>query len=210
MGAPKGGRHNRLAGVEAATLPTTLPVKDTIFIEYGNEGYSGTIPTEFGLLTELTTLNLRENSLTGAVPTELGKLDQMKSTFWLDENSLSSTIPTELGNLDQMRSYFGVSKNSLSSAIPTELGKLDRLGSAFYLGSNLLSSAIPTELGKLGHMSETFYLGANSLSSAHYGTSRCLWPDEPGQTRCPDGSIQASSGFAQMDLDPGWCPGTPG
>ena len=40
------------------------------------------------------------------------------------------------------------------------------------------------------------------VTDCHYGTSRCLWPDEPGQTRCPDGSIQASSGFAQMDLDP--------
>ena len=54
------------------TLPTTLPVAKTSVIDYRNEGFTGSIPTEFGLLTELTRLNLADNTLTGSIPTELG------------------------------------------------------------------------------------------------------------------------------------------
>ena len=54
-----GGGYNRsLAVVEAATLPTTLPIKHTTRIDYDTMGYDGTIPTEFGLLTKLTWLSL--------------------------------------------------------------------------------------------------------------------------------------------------------
>jgi hypothetical protein len=36
---------------------------------------------------------------------------------------LSSAIPTELGQLDQLATSFSLHENSLSSAIPTELGE---------------------------------------------------------------------------------------
>ena len=52
-------------------IPTTLPTSTTI-LDIGNGGFTGTIPTELGLLTELTRLNLKRNSLEGAIPTELG------------------------------------------------------------------------------------------------------------------------------------------
>jgi len=40
-----------------AALPTTLPT-DTTSVSLNSQGYSGTIPTEFGKLTKLTTLKL--------------------------------------------------------------------------------------------------------------------------------------------------------
>ena len=44
-------------------LPTTLPATDTMTVSYVHEGYSGTIPTEFGLLTKLTELAVTNNGL---------------------------------------------------------------------------------------------------------------------------------------------------
>ena len=38
--------------VSAAMLPMTLPIATTS-LDYSNGGYSGTIPTEFGLLTNM-------------------------------------------------------------------------------------------------------------------------------------------------------------
>ena len=39
--------------VEGAPLPTTLPT-DTTSVSFGANGYSGTIPTEFGKLTKMS------------------------------------------------------------------------------------------------------------------------------------------------------------
>ena len=133
-----------LAAVGATTLPTTLPAKGTTAIVYGYRGYTGTIPTEFGLLTKVTTMTLMQNDLTGAIPTQLGQLVQVSYGFVLWSNSLSSAIPTQLGQLDQITSNFNLHSNSLSSAIPTQLGLLSEMISAFYLLSNKLSSTIPT------------------------------------------------------------------
>ena len=50
------------------TLPTTLPTATTS-IDYRYQGYTGTIPTEFGKYTAVTTMQIGGNDLTGAIPT---------------------------------------------------------------------------------------------------------------------------------------------
>ena len=56
----------------AATLPTTLPT-DTTSLNLDNNEYSGTVPTQFGLLTNMVgSVYLNNNELTGALPTQLG------------------------------------------------------------------------------------------------------------------------------------------
>ena len=157
----------RLAvAVEAAALPTSLPTTNTTAIVYSREGYIGTIPTEFGLLTEVTDLSLFANALTGTIPTQLGLLAQMSDNFDISSNSLSSTIPSQLGLLVQMKSTFDVSLNVLSSALPTQLGQLNRMRNGFWTGSNLLWSTIPSQLGLLSQMSSAFDLSYNYFSSA--------------------------------------------
>ena len=143
-------------------LPTSLPTETTDVQEYDRQG---TIPTEYGLLTKITTMTV-SGALTGSVPTELGNLAKMSSNFGLHSNLLSSAIPTELGKLVQMRSDFWLASNLLSSTIPTQLGQLDHMSSGFWLSGNSLSSTIPTQLGQLDHMISTFWLYSNSLSSA--------------------------------------------
>ena len=50
---------------------------EVTFIEVGQNNIKGTIPTEFGLLTELTRLRSHSNSLTGTLPTQLGNLNKV-------------------------------------------------------------------------------------------------------------------------------------
>ena len=45
----------------------------------------------------------------------------MSGNFDLSGNSLSLAVPTQLGLLDQMTEYFFLSWNSLSSTIPTQV-----------------------------------------------------------------------------------------
>ena len=58
------------------------------------KSFTGTIPTEYGLLTGLTSMALNRNSLNGTLPTQIGNLVAMRSSFRLDTNQLSGSLPT--------------------------------------------------------------------------------------------------------------------
>lgn len=149
--------YNGCAGTDVeGTIPTELglatQLTSLIFI-YSSENLVGTIPTELGLLTRLTKLVLNHIDLSGTIPSELGRL-------------------TELLHLDIVKPAAFPAQNPISDRIPTELGlltKLTRLSLSGYqltgniptqlafcsdlvsifLGTNRLNGAIPTELGLL-------------------------------------------------------------
>ena len=81
-------------------------------------GLSGTIPTEMGLLTELTDIDFDKNALTGTIPTELGNIQNIV-LFELDENALTGSIPTEVGRMTSVRKLdLRKSESLYSSALP--------------------------------------------------------------------------------------------
>ena len=81
--------------VRAVPLPTGLPISATTSIHLRSQRRTGTIPTELGLLTRLTYVDIAENWLTGPMPTELGLLTLVNSSFSLGSNLLSLAIPTQ-------------------------------------------------------------------------------------------------------------------
>ena len=116
--------HRRLT----STLPTTLPASETTSISYSGHdpSYTGTIPTEFGLLTAVTEMSLSENEIKGAIPTEFGLLSAV-AKMSLSNNKIDGKIPTQLGLMTELSSGIDVdgflAKNALTSTIPTEFGK---------------------------------------------------------------------------------------
>ncbi|KAK3242273.1 hypothetical protein CYMTET_48030 [Cymbomonas tetramitiformis] len=80
---------------------------------------TGTVPTELGELTLMTSLKLYDNSLTGTLPTELGELTLM-TYLELSVNSLTGTVPTELGELTLM--------TSLQKRVRGEAGRTEQGG----------------------------------------------------------------------------------
>ncbi len=125
----------------------------------GNNGLSGEIPAELGLLEHLRRLMLHNNQptrkgeepnqLTGSIPSELGSLESLE-VLWLPNNELTGSIPPELGHLENLRSLllFG---NQLTGSIPPELGHLEDL-SGLHLYDNQLTGSIPPELGSLKNL----------------------------------------------------------
>ena len=73
----------------------------------------------------------------------------MKSYFYLNSNSLSNAIPTELGGMTGMSSGFYLNVNSLSDAIPTELGGLTGITQYFKLSSNRLCGSVPADVASI-------------------------------------------------------------
>ena len=61
----------------------------------------GSLPPEFGCLTELESLNLNNNQLSGTIPSELDALTKLQRLL-LQINYLSGAIPSELGTLSTL------------------------------------------------------------------------------------------------------------
>ncbi|MEL6439281.1 MAG: GTP-binding protein, partial [Cyanobacteria bacterium J06621_8] len=113
------------------------------------------LPAEIGQLTNLSVLDLQDNSLS-SLPVEIVQLTNL-SVLDLNSNSLSS-LPAEIGQLTNL-SVLDLQDNSLSS-LPAEIGQLTNL-SELYLNSNSLSN-LPAEIGQLTNLSK-LYLNSNSL-----------------------------------------------
>lgn len=151
----------------------------------------GELPSEIGDLTELTRLDLNENSaltttrgLFGSLPTEIGNLTnltylnlrdcsfsgELPDSFWsltslqdlnLGRNNFQGMLPADLGNLNSLTSLI-LRKNDFHGSIPAEIGDLTALTS-LEMWSNDFSGSIPSEIGNLTSLTN-FQIGNNSLS----------------------------------------------
>ena len=73
---------------------------------------SGSIPSELDLRDNLERLGLHDNQLSGSIPSELDLRDNLEK-LGLHDNQLSGSIPSELGNLDNLQAL-GLSNHELS------------------------------------------------------------------------------------------------
>ena len=75
---------------------------------------------------KLQSLGLHENSLGGALPSELGKLGSLQY-LWLHNNQFNGSLPSEVGQLSELR-FLWFANNSVVS-LPRHIGRLQRLRS---------------------------------------------------------------------------------
>ena len=112
-------------------------------------GLSGAIPSELGRLVNLESLHLKGGHLGGGIPSELGLLSDLEHLV-LDHNDLSGVIPAELGRLSNL-GLLRLDHNQLIGEIPPELGNLSKL-TVLDLNDNQLTGEIPQELGNLTNL----------------------------------------------------------
>ncbi len=108
----------------------------------------------------VTELVLRQNNLTGPIPSSLSGLDSL-TTLNLFGNDLTGSIPSSLGDLVSL-TYLELGSNELTGEIPSELGDLSNL-TELLLGTNQLTGEIPSELGDLGSLTN-LVLAGNDLT----------------------------------------------
>ena len=126
---------------------------------YGSQ-LTGAIPSELGNLTNLRALLLSNNQLSGPIPGALGGLSKLEALdLW--GNELTGAIPAELGRLARLRSL-SLGENELTGPMPIWIGGLPNL-LALSLGGNALTGPIPVELGKLVNL-RTLSLEENALT----------------------------------------------
>jgi len=96
-------------------------------IDFQMNWLSGTLSSEIGQWPDsLRIINLRQNHFTGSIPTEIGLLSGV-SELYLQRNDFNGTIPTEIGNMESLQRLF-VSEGSVTGRIPSELGRVSGLG----------------------------------------------------------------------------------
>ena len=91
----------------------------------------------------VTTLGLDFNNLTGSIPAEFGNLTNLEG-FAMRGNNLTGSIPTTIGSLTNLIIFY-LSNNQLTGRIPSEIGRLTSLG-VLSLGNNQLSGSIQQKL----------------------------------------------------------------
>ena len=121
--------------------------------------WSGVFTACDGSLTDLV---LRNNELTGSIPSELGSLSNL-TALSLEYNQLTGPIPTELGNLSKLQ-FLNLGDNQLTRPIPSELGNLSKCNCSDLMRSEELS-ACDEGVGMLGMP------GAEQGGQGHLGVS---------------------------------------
>lgn len=97
------------------------------------------VPDFLASMTNLRELSMKQNSLTGAIPAEIGLLTDLQ-VLDLDFNKLNGTIPEELGNLIEIDTLM-LNRNFLTGPIPTSFFGLNDLDVLLLDGNELSGDA---------------------------------------------------------------------
>ena len=127
------------------------PVERVVGLELKENNLTGEIPSFLGSLTELRSLYLYDNQIIGGIPTELGNLSQLRYLY-IGGNQITGSIPAEIGALSQLQ-YLHIGGTQITGSIPAEIGTLSQL-QYLYMVYNQLTGTIPPELGNLSQLKD--------------------------------------------------------
>lgn len=154
IGGPIPRRYSQLSLLETlwasgnaltGTLPNDLPSRlDSI--DLGDNNLSGSLPSSWSEMSNITYIALIFNRLTGSLPTSWQSLTSLQ-TLDLEGNSLDGLIPSGYGALTNLE-FLYLEKNSFTGTLPTTFGRLGNLID-FQIYENNLSGTIPRQLGDI-------------------------------------------------------------
>jgi hypothetical protein len=110
-------------------------------LSLGDSGLSGTIPTDVGLWTNLTSFTFRENAgVNGKLPTAIGAWTNLQY-FRVDTCNFGGPLPSNIGNWRKL-TYFAVYSNKLTGPVPTEVSSWTAITEA-YFDNNAFNGTMP-------------------------------------------------------------------
>ncbi|KAI3515106.1 hypothetical protein L1887_13856 [Cichorium endivia] len=144
------GGRSILWNISQPATPCTWPgvvcdnkINRVVELHFPGMGLSGELPPNtLGNLTQLTTLSLRYNALSGQLPVDIFSLTNLRNLY-LQNNLFSGPIPdlfSPLGNLVRV----SFAENNFSGPIPSSVNNLTRLAT-FNVSNNQLTGEIPSK-----------------------------------------------------------------
>eukprot|EP00897_Mesotaenium_endlicherianum_P007490 jgi/Mesen1/676/ME000109S10895 len=128
----------------------------------GSKSLGGTLAPAICSLPWLTSIDLSQNQLSGAIPACLGNQPSLTHVA-LGGNGFSGALPQGLCRAKKL-TRLDLSGNGLSGLIPSCLGQLTAL-TALNLGSNRFSGSVTSQLCLLKKLT-SLHLGSNQLSGS--------------------------------------------
>ncbi|KAK9016722.1 hypothetical protein V6N11_079216 [Hibiscus sabdariffa] len=142
IGVTCGSIHNRVIVLNLSSMDLT-----------------GTIPSQLGNLSFLTSFNIRHNSFHGSIPTEFIKLHRLKYLNF-GNNSFSGEIPALFGYFPELQILLLYS-NNFTGVIPSALSNLSKL-ERLSLFNNSIKGPIPSSIFNISSL-QVIILGSNNL-----------------------------------------------
>jgi hypothetical protein len=132
------------------------------FVFTGEEyNFMGTVPTEIGLMTSLTELNLENNNLEGTMPTEIGNLKNLEILVF-GNNEMTGSIPSQIASLLNLTTLI-INNNNFEGKLSSNIGSLTKL-TYLDIQNNGLTGEIP-QMSSLQRL-EYLNLDGNDLKGA--------------------------------------------
>ncbi|XP_031100198.1 LRR receptor-like serine/threonine-protein kinase FLS2 isoform X2 [Ipomoea triloba] len=131
-----------------------------IALDISQMGLSGTIPSQFGNLSFLVSLNASGNNFSGNLPDSLSHLHRLK-IFDFNVNNLTGEISSWFGFLSNLQ-VLNLGQNHFTGSIPLSLFNLSKL-ETLDLSFNQVNGSIPSTIFNLSTL-ENLRLVSNSLS----------------------------------------------
>ncbi|KAL2644317.1 hypothetical protein R1flu_011904 [Riccia fluitans] len=116
------GRLPELPSAEAQTATQNGCIKQLIF---GNNHFSGEIPSSWYKATNLEGIFLAFNNLSGVIANDIGSLTRLRYLN-LSHNNFSGTLPEQIGNLFNLETL-DLSNNQFNGTVPETMASLQNL-----------------------------------------------------------------------------------
>ncbi|KAK3016016.1 hypothetical protein RJ639_007335 [Escallonia herrerae] len=150
---------NQFGGVMPGSIANLSSKLETLWLGWNK--ISGSIPQEIGKLNNLYVLAINDNTISGSIPESIGKLFKLQQ-LWIVANNISGKIPPSIGNITGLSSV-GAAENMLEGSIPAELGNCTNL-QLLDLGSNRLTGVILEQVIGISSLSIGLYLDLNEFT----------------------------------------------
>jgi hypothetical protein len=127
--------------------PSLTVCRNTLRVDIDSTFNGSTIPTEIGLLTQLTYLDFNLNDATAAtIPSSISKLTLLTHLDF-NRNGLQGTIPSSFSQLIRL-TYLDFNRNELTGTIPSSIFQLTGLINLSFFNNNLVGT-IPSSIVQL-------------------------------------------------------------
>lgn len=155
---------NRFTGTIPASLSNASRLQ---LLDFGDNGFTGKLPQNFGSLHSLVKLNFDVNRLGSGKAGDLNFLSFLANctslvSLGLSCNRFGGQLPASIANLCTQLKVLTLGKNLIYGSIPKGIGNLVNLTS-LGLEANYFSDCVPEEIGKLWNL-RVLHLNHNNFS----------------------------------------------